>query len=100
MISKQIQLEKINQLSGASAAYSATHYNVVPELYGRNNTKMHNIGIIPVNGNVPITASAEHLKSALIESVGAKCILLNNAIVIAAMGKQRFSQLGQLQLAT
>lgn len=100
MINKQIQFEKIIQLSGVSAAYLATHYDVVPELYGRNITKMHNVGIIPVNGNVPITASAEHLKSALIESVGAKCILLNNAIIIAAMGKQGFSQLGQIQLAT
>lgn len=100
MINKQIQLEKIIQLSGSSAAYSATHYDVVPELYGHNNTKMHNVGIIPVNGNVPITASAEHLKSALIESVGAKCVLLNNATVIKAVGKQGFSQLGQLQLAT
>lgn len=61
MINKQLQHEYITQLLGASAAHSATDHAIVPELYGRNNTKMHTVGIIPVNGNVPITVFAEHL---------------------------------------
>ena len=71
-----------------------------PELYGRNNANLKTVGIIPVNASVPVTEFAENLKSALTQSVGATCALLNSATITSVMGKHAFSQLGKLKLAS
>ncbi|KAF7728557.1 phosphatidylcholine and lysophosphatidylcholine phospholipase [Apophysomyces ossiformis] len=74
--------------------------NSHPELYGRNNVNLKTIGIIPVNASVPLTEFGESLKSALIHSVGATCVLLNSATVTTVMGKHAFSRLGKLKMAS
>lgn len=94
---------RINSKADASAAIaSITDGNpkVYPELYGRNNVNLKTIGIIPVNSTVPVTEFAESLKSALIHSVGATCVLLNSATVTTIMGKYAFSRLGKLKMAS
>ncbi|KAI9272688.1 hypothetical protein BDA99DRAFT_498976 [Phascolomyces articulosus] len=70
------------------------------ELFGRNNANLKTVGIIPVNGSVPVTEFAENLKSALTQTVGATCALLNSATITSVMGKHAFSQLGKLKLAS
>ncbi|KAG1473868.1 hypothetical protein G6F56_000700 [Rhizopus delemar] len=71
-----------------------------PELYGRNNVNLKTIGILPVNASVPVTEFAESLKSALLDSVGATCALLNSATGTTIMGKHAFSRLGKLKMAS
>ncbi|KAI9488797.1 hypothetical protein BDB00DRAFT_877065 [Zychaea mexicana] len=84
-------------LSGSAAAAAPDQ---APELYGRNNANLKTVGIIPVNASVPVTEFAENLKSALMQAVGATCVLLNSATITSVMGKHAFSQLGKLKLAS
>ncbi|KAI8368105.1 uncharacterized protein BYT42DRAFT_585297 [Radiomyces spectabilis] len=71
-----------------------------PELYGRNNVNLKTIGILPVNSSVPLTEFAESLKTALLHSVGASCVLLNSTTVTTVMGKHAFSRMGKLKMAS
>lgn len=75
-------------------------YVITPELYGHNNANLKTVGIIPVNASVPVTEFAENLKSALVQTVGATCALLNSATITSVMGKHAFSRLGKLKLGS
>ncbi|KAI9286093.1 hypothetical protein BC943DRAFT_291591 [Umbelopsis sp. AD052] len=74
--------------------------NKFPELFGRNNVNLKTVGIIPVSSSVPVTAFAEHLRSALVHSVGAETVLLNSATIMSVMGKHAFSRMGKLKLTS
>lgn len=86
--------------SGSGSSTLTAANPITPELYGHNNANLKTVGIIPVNASVPVTEFAENLKSALIHSVGATCVLLNSATITSVMGKHAFSRLGQLKLAS
>ncbi|KAJ2958371.1 hypothetical protein NQZ79_g6052 [Umbelopsis isabellina] len=72
--------------------------NKFPELFGRNNVNLKTVGIIPVSSSVPVTAFAENLRNALVNSVGAETVLLNSATIMSVMGKHAFSRMGKLKL--
>ncbi|KAI9262707.1 hypothetical protein BY458DRAFT_458865 [Sporodiniella umbellata] len=86
--------------STAIASITAQGSKGYPELYGRNNVNLKTVGIIPVNGSVPVTEFAESLKSALLHSVNTTCSLLNSATGTTIMGKHAFSRLGKLKMAS
>lgn len=56
--------------------------------------------IILVNNSAPIMAFSEYLRSALIDSMGAKCTLPNSTSTTATMGKHVLSRRGHPQLTT
>ncbi|GAB5588742.1 phosphatidylcholine and lysophosphatidylcholine phospholipase [Umbelopsis nana] len=74
--------------------------NKFPELFGRNNVNLKTVGIIPVSSSVPVTAFAESLRNALVNSVGAETVLLNSATIMSVMGKHAFSRMGKLKLTS
>jgi lysophospholipid hydrolase len=86
--------------SSIVSSVSSFNTNKAPELYGRNNTNLKTIGILPVNSSVPVTEFAESLKYELLHSVDATCTVLNSATVTTMMGKYAFSRLGKLKLAS
>ncbi|KAI9020935.1 hypothetical protein CLU79DRAFT_205783 [Phycomyces nitens] len=94
----------VNGLSAAAVSSLSSSFssggNHAPELYGRNNVNLKTIGILPVNGSVPVTEFAESLKNALMESVGATCVLLNAATLTTVMGRHAFSRMGKLKMAS
>ncbi|RIB17732.1 hypothetical protein C2G38_2131898 [Gigaspora rosea] len=65
--------------------------------FGKNNTNLKTVCILPVNENVPVSEFAEKLKSAL-ERFGETATLLNQASVVPVMGKHVFTQMGRLKL--
>ncbi|CAG8566586.1 1142_t:CDS:2 [Paraglomus brasilianum] len=65
--------------------------------FGKNNTNLKTVGILPINTGVPITQFADKLKNAL-EMAGETTILLNQASVTSALGKHAFSKMGRLKL--
>ncbi|KAH8550179.1 hypothetical protein BGW37DRAFT_427734 [Umbelopsis sp. PMI_123] len=87
--------------NGPVASISSTFSNnKFPELFGRNNVNLKTVGIIPVTSSVPVTAFAENLKNALVNSVGAETVLLNSATIMSVMGKHAFSRMGKLKLTS
>jgi hypothetical protein len=97
-ITRKIALRSLHLLSNKQRV--VPNNKLLPELYGRNNVNLKTIGIIPVNGTVPIIEFAEYLRYELMHSVDATCTLLNSATVTSNMGKHAFSQLGKLRLAS
>src|SRR4051812_39460579 len=65
--------------------------------FGKNNTNLKTVGILPVTGIVPISEFADKLKSAL-EAIGATTTLLNQATVSSVLGRHAFSRMGKLKL--
>ncbi|CAJ0905564.1 9517_t:CDS:10 [Entrophospora sp. SA101] len=65
--------------------------------FGKNNRNLKTVGILPVNGSVPVAEFASKLKNALLKT-GESCILLNHASVVSALGKHAFNQIGRLKL--
>ncbi|CAG8535402.1 372_t:CDS:2 [Funneliformis mosseae] len=65
--------------------------------FGKNNTNLKTVCILPVNGNVPITEFAEKLKNALVR-IGENTTLLNQESVINVLGKHAFNRMGRLKL--
>ena len=92
--------EKYHQQQYQQSRFQQPAASAPAELYGRNNANLKTVGIIPVNGSVPVTEFAENLKSALTQTVGATCALLNSATITSVMGKHAFSKLGKLKLAS
>ncbi|CAG8498260.1 9095_t:CDS:2 [Ambispora gerdemannii] len=70
--------------------------NTIAEL-GKNNTNLKTVGILPVDGSVPINEFAEKLKNAL-GKINARATLLNQASVVSILGRHAFSKIGRLQL--
>ncbi|KAG2184472.1 hypothetical protein INT43_000381, partial [Umbelopsis isabellina] len=85
-------------ISPVASIQSTFTNNKFPELFGRNNVNLKTVGIIPVSSSVPVTAFAENLRSALVNSVGAETVLLNSATIMSVMGKHAFSRMGKLKL--
>ena len=84
--------------SPVASLSSSFSNNKFPELFGRNNVNLKTVGIIPVSSSVPVTAFAESLRNALVQSVGAETVLLNSATIMSVMGKHAFSRMGKLKL--
>ncbi|CAG8571149.1 14430_t:CDS:2 [Ambispora leptoticha] len=72
------------------------HGNTIAEL-GKNNMNLKTVGILPVDGSVPIDEFAEKLKNALAR-IDAKATLLNQATVVSILGRHAFSKIGRLKL--
>ncbi|CAG8445117.1 7489_t:CDS:10 [Acaulospora morrowiae] len=72
------------------------HKNAGAE-FGKNNKNLKTVGILPVSGNVPVGEFAKKLKVAL-ERSGETATLLNQASVVAVLGKHAFTQMGRLKL--
>ncbi|OAD80146.1 hypothetical protein PHYBLDRAFT_96014, partial [Phycomyces blakesleeanus NRRL 1555(-)] len=98
---RSLQLVMQRNTPGLSTATISTAIETIAAiLYGRNNVNLKTIGILPVNGAVPVTEFAESLKNALMESVGATCVLLNAATLTTVMGRHAFSRMGKLKMAS
>ncbi|POG79053.1 hypothetical protein GLOIN_2v1532151 [Rhizophagus irregularis DAOM 181602=DAOM 197198] len=72
-------------------------YNSGNNEFGKNNTNLKTVCILPVNGNVPITEFAEKLKNSL-GRIGENATLLNQESVINVLGKDVFNRMGRLKL--
>ncbi|RIA93513.1 hypothetical protein C1645_735458 [Glomus cerebriforme] len=72
-------------------------YNSGNNEFGKNNTNLKTVCILPVNGNVPITEFAEKLNNSL-SKIGENSILLNQESVINVLGKHAFNRMGRLKL--
>ena len=66
---------------------------------GRNNFNLKTVGILPVNGSVPVVEFADRLREAL-EGIVDSVSFLNQATVLKAMGRHAFNRMGKLKLAT
>lgn len=65
---------------------------------GKNNFNLKTIAIVPVTRHVPVTEFANKLLAAL-ESIGAPTSYLNQATILAMLGRHAFSKMGTLKLA-
>jgi lysophospholipid hydrolase len=67
--------------------------------FGKNNTNLKTVGILPVNDDVPVAEFAGKLQSA-IERVGTTTTLLNQATYVSGLGKHAFNRMGRLKLVS
>jgi lysophospholipid hydrolase len=67
-------------------------------LTGRSNLNLKTIAILPAARNVPITAFAKKLHTAL-EEIGATTSYLNQAVMMSRVGRHAFTRMGKLKVA-
>ncbi|TPX32972.1 hypothetical protein SmJEL517_g04011 [Synchytrium microbalum] len=65
--------------------------------FGKNNSNLKTVAILPVSGSVPIMDFADKLRDAF-ELVGASVAMLNTSSIMSALGKHAFSRMGRLKL--
>ncbi|KXN72706.1 patatin-domain-containing protein [Conidiobolus coronatus NRRL 28638] len=65
--------------------------------YGRNNSNLKTVSILPVQSGVPIGDFASLLHDSF-SGIDQSCTLINNASIISALGKHAFAKLGKLKL--
>ncbi|KAI9481357.1 MAG: hypothetical protein EXX96DRAFT_481107 [Benjaminiella poitrasii] len=84
----------------SSCNSSINQYTMISSSFRNSKRPVRIVALIPISDHVSLRAFAEHLKSALIESVGAKCALVTRSIVkTACKGAPFSSKVGRHRLA-
>ncbi|KAG9306288.1 hypothetical protein G9A89_018171 [Geosiphon pyriformis] len=78
--------------------FNLSHGNTSAEL-GKNNTNLKTVGILPVDGRVPVIEFAHKVKNALARN-NTRATLLNQATVVGILEKHAFSRMGRLKLVS
>ncbi|KAI9295935.1 patatin-domain-containing protein [Neoconidiobolus thromboides FSU 785] len=65
--------------------------------FGKNNTNLKTVAIVPVKGNVPIQEFSARLRDSF-QSIGESVQVINSASVHSALGRHAFTKMGKLKL--